>query len=144
MVIKRSMKIIARIALYLVLLYLIALALYIRVLPALVSNKTVIENVEKLLNKSLGVELEIENPVLKTNFNPVIGFKIEKIKLNNGDDKILFAQNFDTVISFEKIFSKEIVVKKFGADNLLVDFTKLSTLFPQQQEKRNKKNPIGQ
>ena len=70
MVIKRSMKIIARIALYLVLLYLIALALYIRVLPALVSNKTVIENVEKLLNKSLGVELEIENPVLKTNFNP--------------------------------------------------------------------------
>lgn len=139
MVIKRSMKIIARIALYLVLLYLIALALYIRVLPALVSNKTVIENVEKLLNKSLGVELEIENPVLKTNFNPVIGFKIEKIKLNKGDDKILFAQNFDTVISFEKIFSKEIVVRKFGADNLLVDFTKLSTLFPQQQEKKEQK-----
>ena len=139
MVIKKSMKIIARIAIYLLLLYLILMALYIRVLPALVSNKTVINQVEKYFHKTLGVELEIINPELKTNFNPVIGFKIEKIKLNKGDDKLLFAQNFDTVISFEKLLSKEIVVRKFGADNLLVDFTKLSELFPAQTEKKEQK-----
>ena len=57
MVIKKSMKIIARIAIYLLLLYLILMVLYIRVLPALVSNKTVINQVEKYFHKTLGVEL---------------------------------------------------------------------------------------
>ena len=79
---------------------------YTKALPALVANKNVQNKVEKCLNKSLGVNLQIENPVLKTTVSPVLGFKVKKIKLTKGEDKLLFAENFDAVISFEKIFSK--------------------------------------
>lgn len=112
---------------------------YTKALPALVANKNVQNKVEKCLNKSLGVNLQIENPVLKTTVSPVLGFKVKKIKLTKGEDKLLFAENFDAVISFEKIFSKQLVIKKFGADNLLVDLTKITALFPQQQEQKEKK-----
>lgn len=112
---------------------------YTKALPALVANKNVQNKVEKCLNKSLGVELQIEDPVLKTAVSPVLGFKVKKIKLTKGEDKLLFAENFDAVISFEKIFSKQLVIKKFGADNLLVDLTKITALFPQQQEQKEKK-----
>ncbi len=112
---------------------------YTKALPALVANKNVQNKVEKCLNKSLGVELQIEDPVLKTAVSPVLEFKVKKIKLTKGEDKLLFAENFDAVISFEKIFSKQLVIKKFGADNLLVDLTKITALFPQQQEQKEKK-----
>ena len=112
---------------------------YTKALPALVANKNVQNKVEKCLNKSLGVELQIEDPVLKTAVSPVLEFKVKKIKLTKGEDKLLFAENFDAVISFEKIFSKQLVIKKFGADNLLVDITKITALFPQQQEQKEKK-----
>ncbi len=112
---------------------------YTKALPALVANKTVQNKVEKCLNKSLGVDLQIEDPVLKTGMSPYLGFKVKKIKMTKGEDKLLFAENFDAVVSFEKIFSKQLVINKFGADNLLVDLSKIMTLFPEQQEKKEKK-----
>lgn len=136
---KKSVKIILITLLSLLILYALLMVLYIKVLPALVSNRAVLDKLEKYLHKSLGVELKIENPVLKTEFSPVLGFSVEKIRMTKGDDKLLLAENFDTEISFGRLFSKQIVVNKFGADNLLVDLTKLTELFPAQQQQKEQK-----
>lgn len=54
---------------------------YLKVLPAAVSNPHVISFVEKNVNKYTDLNMEIKNPVLKTNFSPIIAFKTDKIKL---------------------------------------------------------------
>ena len=136
---KKIFRIIYIILLSLLFLYGMFLVLYLKVLPALVSNESVINEVEKILNKSLGVELEIENPMLKTYISPEVAFSVEKIKMTKGDEKLLFAKNFDTEISFKKLFEKRIVINKFGADNLLVDLTKLSELFPAEDQQKEQK-----
>ena len=88
---KKIFRIIYIILLSLLFLYGMFLVLYLKVLPALVSNESVINEVEKILNKSLGVELEIENPMLKTYISPEVAFSVEKIKMTKGDEKLLFA-----------------------------------------------------
>lgn len=115
-------------------LYMTGLFLYLKVLPSAVQNAKVVSNVEKLLQKYAGLELEIENPVLKTELSPVVGFQVGKIKLNKGEHRLLAAKNFDMVISLDEIFKKEINVKKFGADNLFVNVNRLMNAFSADEE----------
>lgn len=103
-------------------------ALYLNVLPWAVSNPNVIGFVEKTLQDTMGMQLNIKNPVLKTSLSPDIEFKVEKLSLVNNEAKLLQVDNLDTAISFKEIFTKSIIVNRLGADYIFADINRLSTL----------------
>ncbi len=111
---------------------------YLVILPALVSNTNVIGFVQKVAKSSLGADLTVEKPVLKTSFSPVIEFSVDKMSVFRGKDEILNIQNFDTSISYASIFKKRIIVNKLGADYIYLDVNKLLALVPGQENKQSK------
>ena len=116
-----------------------ALGIYLKVLPAVVSNKAFISFVEKNINKFTSLELVIKNPVLKTELSPLISFKVDELLLFNNKASLLAVENFDTTISFKEIFNKNIIIKKLGADYIFADINNLTKLaFPQSEKKEQK------
>ena len=121
-----------------VILSLCAVFVYLKLLPAVVCNQNVIQYVENVVHKYTELNLNIENPDLKTSLSQVIEFKVQKIKLTDGTEILLETENFDTSISFAEILKKNIIVNKFGAYNLYVDANKLSEKFPKQEKEEQK------
>lgn len=113
---------------------------YLKVLPSAVSNPKVISFVEKQAHKLAHVDLKIKNPVLKTNFSPVISFKTDSIQLAKDDIKMLTVENLDTEISFKDIFKKRIIVDKFGLDYVFADVNGLMSLAPQQPQAKKQES----
>ena len=115
--------------------------IYLKVLPAAVSNKHVINLVEKTLYDIAGLQLNIKNPVLKTELSPVISFKVDELSLFNKKEQLLAVENFDTTVSFQEIFSKNIIIRKLGADYIFADINNLTKLaFPQSEKKEQQKS----
>ena len=117
--------------------------MYLVVLPSLVSNQRFINFTQAQLEKQLGVNAVIKNPILKTKLTPTIEFKIDKLDLIGKNGKILSVENFDIILSFKKIFNKTIILKQLGADNIFVDTNKLSDLTIKQDKKEKKKNDFN-
>lgn len=113
---------------------------YLKVLPSAVSNPKVINFVEKQAHKYANIDLEIRNPVLKTDFSPVISFKTDGIQLAKDDIKMLTVENLDTEISFKDIFKKRIIVNKFGLDYVFADVNKLMSLAPKQKQEKKQES----
>lgn len=115
------------------------LGTYLKVLPAVVSNKSFINFVERNINKFTSLELVIKNPKLTTELSPVISFKVDEMLLFNNKESLLAVENFDTTISFKEIFKKNIIIKKLGADYIFADINNLTKLaFPQTEKKEQK------
>lgn len=113
-------------------------ALYLKVLPAAVSNPKVLHFVEKKINQYTDINLELTNPELKTDWSPIISFKTDNIKLSKNDIKIFEAQKLDTELSFKDVFKKKIILNKFGIDYIFADVNKLMALAPAQKEEKQK------
>ncbi len=118
----------------------IPFALYLNVLPWAVSNPQTISFVEKTLKDTMGLDLNIKNPVLKTSLSPDIEFKVDELSLVNKGANLLQVNNFDTAISFKEIFDKNIVIQKLGADYIFADINKLSTLAQGEQSEKQQKS----
>ena len=116
----------------------IPFALYLNVLPWAMSNPQAINFVERTLKDTMGLELNIKNPVLKTSLSPDIEFKVDELSLFNKGANLLQVDNFDTAISFKEVFNKNIIVKKLGADYIFADINKLSTLAQGEQSEPQK------
>ena len=114
------------------------LALYLKALPAAVSNPKVIKFIENTAKKYAKVDLNIEEPVLKTNLSPVINFKVKTILLTKNNKKLLELENFDSSISFAKIFKKNIIINRVVAKYIFADVNRLTELVPQQEEQKPK------
>lgn len=112
--------------------------LYLKVLPAAVSNPKVLHFVEKKINQYTDINLELTNPELKTDWSPIISFKTDNIKLSKNDIKIFEAQKLDTELSFKDVFKKKIILNKFGIDYIFADVNKLMALAPAQKEEKQK------
>lgn len=112
--------------------------LYLKVLPAAVSNPKVLHFVENKINQYTDINLELTNPELKTDWSPIISFKTDNIKLSKNDIKIFEAQKLDTEISFKDVFKKKIILNKFGIDYIFADVNKLMALAPAQKEEKQK------
>ena len=113
---------------------------YTKILPAMVSNPGLISMVEDAANDMLKVDLDIENPVLKTELSPVLSFKLKKLSMTKDKKTLLEIENLDTTISFAEILKKRIVLKKIGLDYVYADVNKLMTLGSKPQ-KREKQKP---
>lgn len=112
--------------------------LYLKVLPAAVSNPKVLHFVENKINQYTDINLELTNPELKTDWSPIISFKTDNIKLSKNDIKIFEAQKLDTELSFKDVFKKKIILNKFGIDYIFADVNKLMALAPAQKEEKQK------
>lgn len=114
---------------------LIAGVLYLKVLPAAVSNQKVISYVEDIAKKSLNVDVDIKNPVLKTELSPNIYFDVEKVKLLDKDKTLLDIEDFSTHILLSELFKKNIIIKKADLQYVFVNINPLLDLpaFKQQQ-----------
>lgn len=114
---------------------------YLKLIPSIVANDKTINYIEKLTKESLGVELKIEQPELITILKPIIVFKVQKIALTKSNEKILNIENLETIISYNKIFKKQIDLKKFNVDDLYININKLTELNQNTKTKKtNKKN----
>ena len=111
---------------------------YLKIMPSLVQNPKIIEMVESAAEKNLGVDLEIEKPVLTTELSPVISFKLAKVSLTKGKNQLLVISNLDTSVSFEKVLEKRIILKKLGSDYFYADVNKLMALGGEPKKEQKK------
>ena len=132
----KKSKIIVSAAALLVVLAASPFVIYLKVLPAAVSNEHVINYVEKFLYDNCALKLDIKNPILKTSMDPEIEFKVDALTLSNKGANLLAVDNFDTIISFKEIFDKNIIIKKLGADYIFADINKLMALAPKSEKKK--------
>ena len=135
----KKIKIISAIAGGVILLTGLGLGTYLKLLPALVSNAKVIKFVEDSASKTLGVKLDIKNPVLKTYIKPTIEFKVDEISLSKKDDSMFEIKKLDSKFSFARILKKRLDVERFGLDYIYADVNKLMTLVPASGEKKQAK-----
>lgn len=111
---------------------------YLKVIPAIVSNQNTINFVQSQLKDKFEIDSVITNPVLKTHFSPEIDFSIDEFELTGKDGRIASVSNFATTISFKKLISKTIILKKLGADFIYADINKLSSLSLKGDKKQKK------
>lgn len=117
-----------------------AAASYLWILPAVVSSSWANNIVTKETNKFLGAELKITNPKLSTGLNPKIGFTLAELSLSKNNKELLNLKNIDTAFSFQDIFAKRLIVEKLLAENVYVNASGLVELFPQPEQKEQKKS----
>lgn len=116
-------------------------AIYLWLLPSLVSNKYVIGSVEKCAEKFLGASVKIEEPILKTGSS--IAFTVKNFTIKKNNKNLLVLSDIDTLFSLKYIFQKKIVVKKLLASSIYVDADDLISIFPEKkEEKKHKPSPI--
>lgn len=135
---KSPKKVIRRIILIVVMFCALGVYTYTNVLPYLVSNEKVISYAEDKLNKTLGLDINIENPCLKTNLNPDIAFSVGLIDIKKDNQQWLLVKDLDTEISLSQAKNKKIIVKKFGADEIFADVNKLMSLSNGEQKDQQK------
>lgn len=116
----------------------LALIIYLAVIPAVVKNPTFLDFVKNTVQENCGAELIVSNPSIKTSLKPIIAFKTESMSLTKDGEMLLNLQNFDSEISFAKIFSKTITLNKLGADDIYVDVNKLQNLSIKESEQEQK------
>ncbi len=107
--------------------------IYLKVIPYAVSNDRLITLVEKNAAKTLGIDVNIDSPVLKTGLNTNIDFKVKEISISKDKTNYFSLKNFDSSVSFAQVLEKTIILNKLGADYIFADVNKLMTLSGEQK-----------
>ena len=113
---------------------------YLKVLPSVVSNPKTIKTVQNKVKQYTNADIEITNPVLRTELSPNIGFDVEKILITKDNNKLLDLNHLSTAFSLKDIFSKKLIVQKITAEDIFADVNGLQSLLPQQETKKEHKN----
>lgn len=101
---------------------------YLKLIPLAVSHNYTINYVQNFVKESMGAELVLEKPVLRTYLAPQIGFGIEKLSLTKDKKELLKLEHLDTEISFAKILEKAIVLNKINIGSIFADTNGLMAL----------------
>ena len=123
-----------------VILILIAVS-YFFVVPKIVSSYGFIEFVQKNVKKSFDANLILDKPMLTTSPKLIVDFKTKSIVLEKNGETLLSAENLHCNLSLKKILLKQIILNKFGADDVFADVNKLQTLSV-EDKKEAKPSPI--
>ena len=117
------------------------LAIYLKLLPYLVSNQKVLTELETVIEKNTNFRISIDSPVLQTELSPNINFKLKSLILSKDDIPLAEVKNFEVDLSLKKILHKKIILNQLGADYIFANAEELSKLSLQKGNNENK-NPI--
>ena len=123
-----------------VILVLIAVS-YFFIVPKIVSSPEFIEFVQNNVKKSFEANLILDKPILTTSPKLILDFKTKSIVLEKDGETLLSAENLHCNLSLKKLLLKQIILNKFGADDVFADINKLQTLSIKEQ-KETKPSPI--
>ncbi len=118
------------------------LALYIFVLPFVLTSKVFINSVHNFVLKTTGANLEIVNPVVKTSITPKIFISFDKLSLTKENEKLLNIDKFITAFYFDPLFKKELKFKVLGINKISLNASKLIEILPKQQENNKKQEKL--
>lgn len=125
MSINKKCKVFAKVATILFITFSIFVLLYLFLIPAIISSPKVSNFVSRQLENKFGLNIKIEGVKLKTYIKPKIDFKVKNLAVKKDEDKLLFLKEFDSSVSFNKLFKKQINLDKLGADLILADIANL-------------------
>ncbi len=111
---------------------------YIKGLPYLVSHPKTIKYAQDMTNKYTGAKLSIKNPVLHTEFSPIIDFGVKQVYLEKDGNKLLELNNFKASISLSKILSKNIIINKLVAESIYANVDEIQKIIPKTEKKETK------
>lgn len=125
---KSIIKFISITMVFAVILTAVPFVVYLKVLPYCVSNDKVLDYVKNIAQKAYYVDLDIKNPVLKTDLSPNLEFSIDKFAVNSNKKQILNVEDFDIELSLAEILKKTVVVKRASLDYFYADVNKIMDL----------------
>ena len=96
----KLLKLYAIIAVIAGILISIPFVLYLKVLPAVASSQKLVNYVEKAAGKLINVDIDIKNPVLKTELGPDIDFKVDSFKISKDNKDYFVLTKFVEYFSF--------------------------------------------
>ena len=101
------------------------------------SDSRVISYVESVAQKAVGVDVNIEKPVLKTGFSPVLAFSADKINLTKDKKELLNIDNLAAEVSFAEILKKNIIINHVKLGYFYADVSEILSLPVMNQEQKN-------
>ena len=133
---KSILKILLGFVLTVIILSALALILYLKALPAIVSNEKIINISEKIVHKYAKLDIDINKPQLKTSLSPEIIFNVGDLTVNKNNQNLIKLSDFDCAISFKEVFNKIIKIERLGADYIFIDINKVIDLIPAEDNKK--------
>lgn len=122
---------------FLLVLASLTLLLYLKGLPYAIQNQKAIDYLKNIVQKAYNIDLDIENPKLKTELSPNINFSVDKISIANNKNRVLDLENLDINLSFAEIFNKNIILNKATLGYFYTDVNKALDLpFLKQEEQK--------
>lgn len=137
---KKFIKIIFGIVIFVGIIIGITLATYVKGLPYAVSHPKTLAYLESLTKKYTNADLKIENPILTTHLNPNVQFKVDKIILTKNNKKLLELNKFNSAVNLKDIITKKIIIKKLVAESIYLDVNNLQKIIPQKKKDDKKKS----
>lgn len=138
---KSIIKFVSIALVFVVILSALPFVVYLKVLPWAVSDSKVISYVEDIAHKSLDVNVEIQKPVLKTDFSPNIYFNVDNFKLSDRNKKtILDIKDLHSEFSMAEILKKNVIIKRVSLTSFYADVNKILEMpvFKQEQKTEQK------
>ena len=115
---------------------------YLVILPKTVMSDFGINKVKEITSKTLGVDLVLEKPLLKTSILPRLIIGCDNLTLKKGEETLLVIKDFKTDFTYGLIFDRNITFKELGIDSVYVDADKLMKLFPAEEKKTEEVKPL--
>lgn len=117
-----------------------AVLFYLKGIPYLASNDKVVNYVEDVASKSLGANVEIEHPIIKTELSPNIYVGVDNFGISKDEKNIAKVEKFGINLSFSEILKKNIILKNATSDYILVDVNRLLDLPVFKAQKKSQKS----
>ena len=135
----RGLKLFLGISVSILVVVMLAVGTYLWAVPKIVSSELLIDTIEDIVEDSLKVDLDIENPKLATSLSPVVAFSVDRISIEKDDIVIFDLEKLDTQFSFNQIFKKTLKIDRILADRIFVDTYELISILPKQEHKKETK-----
>lgn len=117
-----------------------AVIFYLKGVPYLASNDKVVNYLEDVASKSLGTEIDIKHPVVKTELSPNIYFGVDNFEVLKNKKSIAKVENFGINLSLSEILKKNVILKSATSDYIFADVNQILDLQCFKAQKKSQKN----
>lgn len=124
----RVLKIIAGIFLALAIFVACIAGLYLKVLPAIISNPKFLIKIENFASKILDADVTLKSPILKTKWDSDVYLTVKEINISKADKNLLHIKSLDTKFSLKHILKKQIILNNLTTEYIDTNISELLNL----------------